>query len=86
MQVQSLQREVDRLQASLARTKAEAAADCKELKAVKVRPPFAIRVLFGSLLASSHLSLPCLVLGVNKISLQCLQLYPNLWFNPSSHF
>lgn len=45
MQVQSLQREVDRLQASLARTKAEAAADCKELKAVKVHPPFAIRVL-----------------------------------------
>ena len=47
MQVQSLQREVDRLQASLARTRAEAAADCKELKAVKVCK------IFGSLVASS---------------------------------
>ncbi|BDA50922.1 hypothetical protein COCOBI_17-1410 [Coccomyxa sp. Obi] len=45
VKVQSLQREVDRLQASLKRTKAEAAADCKELKAVKAERDLALRTL-----------------------------------------
>ncbi|CAL8462828.1 g2362 [Coccomyxa elongata] len=45
VKVQSLQREVDRLQASLARTKAEAAADCKELKAVKAERDLALQTL-----------------------------------------
>ncbi len=39
VQARQLQRDVDRLQAALARSQAEAAADFRELKAAKVAPP-----------------------------------------------
>lgn len=38
LQARTLQLEVDRLQAALARSQAEAAADFRELKAAKVMP------------------------------------------------